>query len=347
MTVNTKGLVVYDANLTSPLNLNRVSSANLGSPLVYDLTDDGYWQNYSGTSYFGSTTNGTYSWDDSCWVNVEEASDSKFGLEVNGDWNQDFRADKMRLYLNSGSDAGNFGSLTNITVVLIDVNDNVVGKSTGNAFTAYNQGLIVDVPIDNLRNNDYDRIEIYSDLLTAGPKVCKIEFFVNPYNIGVYGTPGDSANAIYIYTDNTYWENYTGSWYSIGLGPSNGNYTWNSTQWETNATSSTEWYFSLQAIGSWNAGFRATSVEITIGSGADEGQFGFLTGMDVYFFDVLGGYLGYQVDQNFSSYNQDIIVTIPIDNTDNQDYHRFEIESFLYTSGPIIKKIQFKGVYAT
>lgn len=119
-------------------------------------------------------------------------------------------------------------------------------------------------------------------------------------------------------------------------------YTWANNQWEhpTNTSPAT---YGLQPTNTgpfvgWEHNYTPNVMYLTVNSGTDQGNAGYLSSQIVRVFDTNGTMLG-QTMFNFNNYNEDLNISVPL--TFNP-YNIFDIGSivfisYLYNTGPIIK----------
>lgn len=136
------------------------------------------------------------------------------------------------------------------------------------------------------------------------------------------------------YTSDVYWQNLSsGTW----------DYSWDGTEWTHQVSS----YFSSMGLevtatgaqAGWQIGFRPESMELTVNSGFDLGNFGSLNGINFDVFDSNNNFIG-SVTHNFSSYNETVNLSIQLTFA-GFDIDRIEITPTLYNMAPRITLIDF------
>jgi hypothetical protein len=139
-------------------------------------------------------------------------------------------------------------------------------------------------------------------------------------------------------TNDTYWQSYIND-------ASEYVYSWDGTKWN-HPQNGTFNDMGLKVATSgpnvgWEVGYRPSSVDIVFNSGADEGNFGYLSSNSVLFYDSANNLLG-NLSFSFSGYQQDTTATVSLTFL-SHDIGYFLIESYLYTTGPIVKSITFNA----
>ena len=213
------------------------------------------------------------------------------------------------------------------------------GVDTATVFTKYPHNFTMgqEVDIFNVDESAYNGTNIV--IVVISPTSFSYSLVGSPVS------PSGGANAYAIAssggsdldaTTDEYWDSWLGS--SVV-------YSFSGGQW-SHAVEDLEVEMGLQerstgTPGNWVAGFRPSSVEITINSASDEGNFGFLTGQNIEIRDSVGAVIGSD-SFDFSSYNETLVRSIPLTFAGN-DIDVLFIESFLYNTGPLIQQIIFKA----
>jgi hypothetical protein len=139
------------------------------------------------------------------------------------------------------------------------------------------------------------------------------------------------------FTDDTYWEPSSNP--SVDLA-----YSWNGSEWShPGATGAEADVFELQVRSSggnagWQIGYAPTQLVILLNAGVNTGP-GILNVNTINIKTFAGSNLGTQ-SFAFSSYGSDVTLTVPL-GISGDDIYRIQFNTFLRSTGPIIKSVVF------
>lgn len=147
-----------------------------------DRTSNLYWANWPDGDI-------EYVWNSTAerWEHLDTSIATDFGLIAidgpDGPWVTNFRPKYVKVTLNSGPDNGNFGSLRNHNISLINTGNNTIASESW-TFGDYNEQYLAYMTINNSLDLDYARLQIVSFMYNNGPYIEKIIFTdIPPYYV--------------------------------------------------------------------------------------------------------------------------------------------------------------------